>query len=247
MWSEGSAGERGRSTGSGGPEMPEERGHWSLEAFHDANYKGEPALLVQEFLEQLRERGVPQPASSQEWELFIKLNSDFLLRLVRRRSGLKRDIDDEVQEVLLMLVEELPHFRYDPGRGQALGWIAAAVQNLLVDQYRYRRSHPAQQLDAATADRLAGREPDPAAALEQQLVVKSVRAALVELRPHVKQRDYDAFMLHWVDELPVREVAVRLDMTEGEVWASHHRTREKFRPLLARRLNGVSEIEREFS
>lgn len=227
--------------------MPEERGHWSLEAFHDANCKGEPALRVQEFLEQLRQAGVPQPASSQEWELFITLNSDFLLRLVRRRSGLRRDIDDEVQEVLLMLVEELPHFRYDPSRGQLRGWIATAVQNLLVDQYRYRRSHPAQQLDAATADRLAGREPDPAAAFEQQLVVTSVRAALVELRPHVKQRDYDAFTLHWVDELPVREVAVRLDMTEGEVWASHHRTREKFRPLLARRLNGVSEIKREFS
>jgi DNA-directed RNA polymerase specialized sigma24 family protein len=53
----------------------------------------------------------------------------------------------------------------------------------------------------------------------------------------ISQRDYDAFALHYIDGLSVHEVAERLNTTESQVWSSNSRTKQKFLPLLARRLN----------
>ena len=64
-----------------------------------------------------------------------------------------------------------------------------------------------------------------------------VREALTEIRPHVAQRDYDAFTLRWVEGLSVKEIAERLGMAESQIWSSHHRLSLKLRPILAHRLN----------
>ena len=83
---------------------------------------------------------------------------------------------------------------------------------------------------------LAGKEPDPAAAIERMQLTERVREALAVVRMCVSECDYEAFTLRWLDGLSVREVARQLDRTEAQVWSSHHRMMQKLPPLLARRL-----------
>ena len=110
------------------------------------------------------------------------------------------------------------------------------ARHRLVDCARCRKRHPALHLGQFEADELPGREPDPADSFERKGVQESVQDALDELRQHVKARDFEAFRLRWIEGWTVDEIAAHLGMTEGQIWSSHHRTRDKLRPLLARRL-----------
>lgn len=191
---------------------------------------------IQAYLERLRQRGEADPAGAADWDRFVRSYARLLLELARGHHEPGSDRDDGVQELWLTLITRLPGLRYDPGRGDLRGWIAAAARHRLVDRQRSRRDHPMRGLDTTAAERLAGREPDPAAAFERKRLRELVRDALAELRPRIAPRDYEAFVLHRLQEQPVREIARRLGMTEGQVWSSHHRTLRKLRPLLARRL-----------
>ena len=91
-------------------------------------------------------------------------------------------------------------------------------------------------LSYAAVDKLAGREQDPAAVVERIQLTERVREALAELRTCASECDYEAFTLHWLAGLSVREVAQRLGRSEAQIWSSHHRMSKKLRPLLARRL-----------
>jgi RNA polymerase sigma-70 factor (ECF subfamily) len=191
---------------------------------------------IQAYLERLRQRGGADPATDEEWDRFARSCAHLFLELLRGHHGAESDRDDGVQELWLMLISQLPDLRYDPRRGDLRDWIAAAARHRLVDRERSRRSHPLRCLDTGAAERLAGREPDPAAAFERTRLRDLVRDALAELRRLVAPRDYEAFVLRWLQERSVREIARRLGMTERQVWSSHHRTLRKLRPLLARRL-----------
>jgi RNA polymerase sigma-70 factor (ECF subfamily) len=203
---------------------------------------GEVIGRIQAYLEQIASHGVPQPSDLEEWETFFRQYSPSLWRLVRSRHWSREDSDDGNQEVWLMLITRLPDLHYDASRGQPRDWIRAAAKHRLVDQHRRRRSHFAQRLGGQAASQLKSREPDPAVAFERQRLVELVRDALDELRSQVAQRDYDAFTLKWLEGRSVREVARLLGMTEAQIWSSHHRTSERLRPLLTRRLNRSSNL-----
>ena len=135
-----------------------------------------------------------------------------------------------------MLIECLHALRYDPSRGDFRNWISAAANHRLVDQERSRRRHAMQHLGPRVADLLTGREPDPAVSFERKRLRELVFDALAELRDRVSSRDYEAFTLRWIEGLTVHEIARRLEMTEQQVWSSHHRTSRKLHPLLVQRL-----------
>jgi dTDP-glucose 4,6-dehydratase len=201
---------------------------------------GEFIRRIQAYLEELRQHGRAHPPDSEEWDRFYRSHAQVLHRLVRGRHQSRDECDDSLQDLWLLLISRLPGLRYDPGRGDFRDWVAVAARHRLVDRERSRRSRPLGRLGDAASERLVGREPDPAVAFERSHLRELTRDALSELRLLVPPRDYDAFVLHWLQELSVREVAQRLGMTEGQVWSSHHRTRRKLRPLLAQRLDTES-------
>jgi dTDP-glucose 4,6-dehydratase len=198
---------------------------------------------IQAHLEELRQHGQADPSNSEEWDRFYRSHEPVLLRLVQGHHWSQDECDDSLQDLWLMLISRLPDLRYDPGRGDLRDWIAVAARRRLMDRERYRRSHPVGCLSAEATERLVAREPNPAVALERNLMQDLVRDALAELRLLVPRRDYEAFVLHWLQERSVREIAQRLGMTEGQVWSSHHRTSRKLRPLLERRLHSESSAE----
>jgi RNA polymerase sigma factor (sigma-70 family) len=191
---------------------------------------------IQAYLCQLREHAASPSADSEEWNRLFRQHLPFFESLVRGRHWSVEDREDGVQELWLTIITRLPDLHFDPSRGDLNGWIATVARHWLVDQLRYRRARAVKRLDGEAADQLAGREPDPTATVERSQVAHCVQKALADLRGRVSDADYEAFTLHWLGGLRVREIAERLGKTEAQVWASHHRVREKLRPLLEHRL-----------
>jgi RNA polymerase sigma factor (sigma-70 family) len=198
---------------------------------------GEVFRRIRVFLQEQGQGGASEPHDSKEWDQFFELNSQLFLKLIQSRHSPQEDPNDEIQDLWLMIISRLPDLHFDPSRGRLRDWLLGAARHWLADRERCRQSHPMEHLDPETADLLASRELDPATAFERKRLGELVREALAELQGQIAPRDFEAFTLHWLEGLSVREVAHRLGMTEGQVWSSHHRTRLKLRPLLAQRID----------
>jgi RNA polymerase sigma factor (sigma-70 family) len=195
--------------------MSEDPSHGFLDPSGGEEDAGEVVRRIQVYLDQLRKRVEPQPLNTEEWHRFFQLHSSFFQRLVRGRHWSPEDCEDNVQELWLLFISRLPDLQFESCRGQLRDWVSAVATHRLADQSRYRKNRSIGRLAPEAADQLAGREPDPTDALERIQLKDLVRKALAELRPQVSQRDYDAFILRWLEGLSVREVADRLGMTAG--------------------------------
>jgi DNA-directed RNA polymerase specialized sigma24 family protein len=92
-------------------------------------------------------------------------------------------------------------------------------------------------LEPAVADRLLGRDTDPAEVLERDEIQQQVDATLAALRARVADRNYQVFCLQRIEGLPESKVANRLGLKVLEVRYRLHRTKQHFRELY-RRLYG---------
>jgi RNA polymerase sigma factor (sigma-70 family) len=204
----------------------------------DTGDSGEEVRRLQAYLGDLRQHVDSDVANKSEWEHFVLASGPAFARLARSHHVPPQDRDDYAQDLWLTLVTRLASFRYDPDRGAFGDWLSVVAEHRLIDCQRCRQNRATETLGWQEADRLPGRELAPEESLERQTNQKAVRDALDELRHHVSPRDHEAYRLRWLEGCSVDEIAGRLGMTKGQVWSSHHRTTEKLRPLLARRLNG---------
>jgi RNA polymerase sigma-70 factor (ECF subfamily) len=159
-----------------------------------------------------------------------------LIRTCCLQQGLGPEAADEVtQAVLVKLVEKMPAFEYDDGRGRFRGWLRTLVRNAVFDQRRRAARRPGDRGSGDTADQEAlANMPDPgtvdpdavADALQEQLDRdRRVRAACDRVKERVGDRAWQAFWLKTVDGLRGAEIARRLEMTVGAVYQAGSRVR----------------------
>jgi RNA polymerase sigma-70 factor (ECF subfamily) len=127
----------------------------------------------------------------------------------------EHEAQDITQLVFLKLSAALPG--YDERHGPFRPWLLRVARNLAIDQIRRRRAVPAEHIqdDAASDDtgrQRAGAFYDALAALSADQREVLVLRQIVGLRP--------------------REIAARMDRTEGSVHALHHRARAAMRASL---------------
>jgi RNA polymerase sigma factor (sigma-70 family) len=173
--------------------------------------------------------------SEDVWVKFFGEYAPILWRLVKAHHRPAEDREDDMQDLYLTLMTGLKSFELDPSRGSFEDWISVVAQHRLVDCKRCRKNRPTLRLGRLDADELPGRDPDPVDAFERRVVQELVRDALDELRQLVADRDHEAFRLRWIEGCSVDQIAERLGMSEGQVWSSHHRTRQKLVPVLQAR------------
>jgi len=59
-----------------------------------------------------------------------------------------------------------------------------------------------------------------------------VANALAQLEGQTSELNYRIFHMRMIDELPVQEVADRLDLSRQQVWYRQHRAMESFRAIV---------------
>jgi RNA polymerase sigma-70 factor (ECF subfamily) len=163
------------------------------------------------------------------WRRFVQLYTPLLFHWARKLSLSAEDAADLVQEVLVLLVQKLPEFTYDPKKSFR-GWLRTVTMNKWRDYQRLRRL-PVEQGGAAQLDDVA--DGDGAAFEEAEY-----RQHLVQQALHVMQCDFQpatwrACWEYMILERPADVVAQELGLTVNAVYLAKSRVLTRLRQELA--------------
>ena len=177
-------------------------------------------LTPHSLLERLRQPN----ADRQAWNRFVALYTELLYRWVRRSGVQAFDASDVVQDVLLVLLRELPAYQPTPNV-RFRTWLWTVMRNR-VRSFRRRRFPEA-----------VGDELDDLAAPNDQDVSEEL-ALLLRKAAELLQSDFQpntwrAFWETGVNGRNAKEVADELDMSIGAVYAARFRVQLRIREELA--------------
>ena len=178
-------------------------------------------------LERLRRQ--PDAAS---WERLVAIYTPLLRGWLRRNLVPAGDIEDLAQDVLAVLVRELPHFRYEPERGSFRGWLRTITVNRLRMFWRSRQARPLATGDSDMARKLDELE-DPHSTLSQlwdREHDRHVAHRLLELiEPEFEPSTWRAFHRLAVDGLGPGVVAEELGISLNAVYLAKYRVLRRLR------------------
>jgi RNA polymerase sigma-70 factor (ECF subfamily) len=149
--------------------------------------------------------------------------SERIYRHVYYRVGRQEDAEDVTQQVFMQAWRALG--RYRQTETPFVAWLMTIAHNAVVSFYR--RARGAVSLDAEGLDPPAPSEAGLAAA-EARVDHEQVRRAMRELRPELQQ----VLAMRFLEDLPTRDVASALGITEGNVRIMQHRALHALRKLL---------------
>jgi RNA polymerase sigma-70 factor (ECF subfamily) len=171
-----------------------------------------------------------QPGASADWQRFVQLYTPLLYYWARGAGMPADDAADLVQEVLVVLVQKLPEFRYDAGQSFR-GWLRAITLNKWRERCRRHNTRPDQGGDSG----LSGvAEPDPAAGFEEaDYREQLVRQALAIMQAEFEPTTWKACWEVVVTDRPAAEVAAELGVSVDVVYGAKSRVLRRLREEMA--------------
>ena len=164
------------------------------------------------------------------WEDIVRIHSARVYRLAYRLTGNPHDAEDLTQEVFVRVFRSLSS--YTPGTFE--GWLHRITTNLFLDSARRRQRIRFEGLADEMAHRLAGSEPTPAQAFDDNHLDDDVQAALKALPPEYRA----AVVLCDIEGFSYEEIAATLGVKLGTVRSRIHRGRAQLRSALEHRRPG---------
>jgi RNA polymerase sigma-70 factor (ECF subfamily) len=174
-------------------------------------------------LERLR-----RPAEEESWSRFVKLYTPLLFSWARRIGLQEQDAADLVQDVLTLLVQKLPEFRYD-GSKSFRGWL----HTLTLNRWRETRRRGAAEAVGNAVD--LAEMPSPAndeAFWEQEYRQHLVGRALQLMQADFQPTTWKACWEFVVSGRPAAEVAAELGITLDVVYSAKSRVLRRLRQEL---------------
>jgi RNA polymerase sigma-70 factor (ECF subfamily) len=178
-------------------------------------------------LERLRLR--PDSAS---WRRLVDLYTPLIRTWLRRHALQDPDADDLTQEVLGVLVRELPNFRHDLRRGAFRRWLRTVTVNRLRVFWRSQRGHPLAGHSADLGhvlDQLADPDSGLSRLWEREHDLHVARRLLELLEPEFEPATWRAFRLLVLEGRPTAEVAAELGLSPNAVRIAKSRVLRRFR------------------
>jgi RNA polymerase sigma-70 factor (ECF subfamily) len=175
-------------------------------------------------LERLR-----QPEKREAWSRFVNLYTPLLYYWARRAGLPSHDAADLVQEVLLVLVQKLPEFKYDPDKSFR-GWLRTILLNKWRERCRRYAALPAQASESGLSDVAIIVEPEfEEAEYRQELI----RRALEIMQSEFEPTTWKACWEFVVSGRPAVEVAGELGVSVEVVYSAKSRVLRRLREELA--------------
>jgi RNA polymerase sigma factor (sigma-70 family) len=169
-------------------------------------------------LDRLRDQ--PDDAS---WRRLVDLYEPLLRSWLGRQALQPADIDDLVQEVLAVVVQELPRFQHNRRTGAFRRWLRTILVNRLRPFWRTRRSRP----EAGDAERLLEELADPDSGLSRlwdEEHDRHVLGRLLELiRDEFTRPTWEAFLRVTLQGKDEEEVAADLGLSVHAVFIAKSR------------------------
>jgi RNA polymerase sigma-70 factor (ECF subfamily) len=167
-----------------------------------------------------------------DWRRLVEVYTPLLSGWLRRHLLPAADTDDLVQEVLAVLVRELPHFEHNRRPGAFRNWLRTIAVHRLRDFWRARQHRPEA---AGGSDFLSSLDQleDPASGLSQLWDAEHDRhvvARLLEMiRGDFQPATWQAFAGVMLDGHKPAEVAARLGVSVNAVLLAKSRVLHRLR------------------
>jgi RNA polymerase sigma-70 factor (ECF subfamily) len=178
-------------------------------------------------LERLRQ--APDPTS---WQRLVDLYTPLIHGWLRRQLVNVPDIDDLSQEVLTVVVRELPNFEHDLRKGAFRRWLKLITVNRLRTFWRRRKNQP-QAAGNDEFEHVLTQLEDPDSALsrlwEQEHDQFIIRRLLELLEPEFEPSTWRAFRGLVLEEKDTNVVAAELGITPNAVRIAKSRVMSRFR------------------
>jgi RNA polymerase sigma-70 factor (ECF subfamily) len=179
----------------------------------------------------LLERLRRQPGS-EAWARLVDVYAPLVRGWLRRQGVAEADADDLTQEVLAVLVRELPQFRHNGRPGAFRAWLRGVTANRLRGFWRARQARP----EAAGGDKFEAalnQLEDPHSALSRQWDEEHDRHVLRRLQeliePEFSAAAWRAFRRTVLDGARAAVVAAELGMSVNAVLLAKSRVLRRLR------------------
>jgi RNA polymerase sigma-70 factor, ECF subfamily len=170
-----------------------------------------------------------QPAAA-DWRRLVEVYEPFIRHWLRD-PALRNDREDLIQDVLAVLVRELPRFERRRA-GSFRAWLRTVTVNRVSQWWRQRQARPAAAGGTDAAYGLAQLE-DPHSALSRQWDVehdRHVAQRLLDLlEPEFSAHSWKAFRRQAVDGVPAADVAAELSTTVNAVLVAKSKVLSRLR------------------
>jgi len=169
-------------------------------------------------------------ADGSDWGRLQEMYRPLLLGWLGRVPGLGDEAEDLAQEVLAILLREIP--RFDRRReGSFRAWLRQVSVNQVRTWRRQKMRRPAVGLDPAEGflDRLADPSGDLAIEWDREHDRYVTQKLLAAVRPDFKPTTWEAFQKFALDGLPASVVAGELGISENAVIQSKSRILKRLR------------------
>ena len=166
-----------------------------------------------------------------------------LIYNVARGSGLAdAEAQDVVQNTFIYLARRMPKFRYDPARGSFKSWLRRVTRSRIsVFRRRAEAKEPLLPELSLEEDDVNVWEsiPDPAADALDEVWQREwednlVKAALRRISPKVSAQQLMIFELAALGEVPLPQVARKLEVSLMQVYLARHRVGKLFKAEVTR-------------
>jgi len=167
------------------------------------------------------------------WDEFFGRYWRLIYAFARRRGCADHTAEEIVQDVMLKVFEQKDIFHYDPQRGRFRDWLGTLVRNQ-VAEYRRRPAQRVRALGGSSGGLPAQVEDDdaPPDALWEDAFEESLLGILLDVvRWEMNPRDYLAFELLALGQLPGAEVAKITGLTRNAAYKARKRALRRLSEL----------------
>jgi RNA polymerase sigma-70 factor (ECF subfamily) len=166
------------------------------------------------------------------WERLVSMYRPFIYGWLRRHSAAHQDAEDLTQEVLAILVRELPRFSHAGRPGSFRRWLRATAANRMRAFWRAGRCRPAGSGDTRFLEMVHQIEDDASGLSklwdqqhDQHMLARIIESIEGEFQPTTVQ----AFRRLTLDLEPAADVAAALGLTVPAVYIAKSRVLRRLR------------------
>jgi RNA polymerase sigma-70 factor (ECF subfamily) len=166
------------------------------------------------------------------WQRLIDLYTPLIRGWLGRQALQQTDIDDVTQEVLSVIVRELPNFHHDLRPGAFRRWLRTITVNRLRQFWRSRGTRPVATGDSNfehVLDQLEDSRSELSRLWDEEHDRHVLRRLIELLEPEFEARTWRAFHGLFLEGKSTRDVAAELSITPNAVRVAKSRVLSRFR------------------
>ena len=132
------------------------------------------------------------------------------------------------------MIERLPTFPFDPELGTLGSWVRAIAHRQARGHVRRRARHREEALTQELAATLLDPDMEPSAITARHERREEVRAIIGELGARLPAIQRRMLFMHWLEDIPLADIAAALEASKGAVRGALRRIRPELEELLHR-------------